>query len=64
MFLDVRQGLFLMAHLTFNFNAITCMCPITFEVPCESNAQSVENRRLKIEMHLEISKKINYCIRG
>ena len=64
MFLDVRQGLFLMEYRTFNYDAIRYMCLITFEVPCESNTQSVENKRLKIGMHLEISEKINYCIRG
>ena len=35
-----------------------------FEVPCESNTQSAENKRLKIGMLLDISEKINYSING
>ena len=62
MCLNGRQSLLLMVHLTFTCNAITCMCLITFEVPCESNTQSVEHKRLKIGMHLEISEKIKFKI--
>ena len=62
MFLDVRQGLFLMVYRTFKYNyAITCtvycMSYIPFEVPCKSNTQGAENKRLKIGMLLEISEK-------
>ena len=58
MLLDVRQGLLIMVSPTFKYNAITCMCLILYEVPCESNNQKVDNIRLKIGMYLDIRKKI------
>ena len=65
MFLDTRQGLVLMVYRTFKYNdAITCVSYTPFEVPCESNTQSAENKRLKIGMLLDISEKINYSING
>ena len=59
MLLNVRQGLLIMVYVTFKCNAIAWMCLIPFEVSCESNTQSAENKRLKIGMHLELIENIS-----
>ena len=54
-----------MVYLTLKYNdAISCMCLIPFEVPCESNTQNADNSRLKIGMHLEIREKNSQSIGG
>ena len=54
MWLDMTLGFLLMVYLTFKYNdAITYKCILPFEVPCESNTQSADNKRLKLGMHLE-----------
>ena len=54
-----------MVHLTVKHNdAITCMCHIPFEVPCVSNSQSADNKKLKVGMHLEMRGKIDYGMGG
>ena len=66
MFLDVRQGFVFNVSRTFKFNdAITRVC-LTYHLRSHVNRtpQSAENKRLKIEMLLEISEKINYSING
>ena len=66
MFSDVIQGFFLMLYLTFEYNAITCMCH-TYRLRSHVNQKpkvQETKARLKIEMHLEIREKVSYCIRG
>ena len=58
--LGLPKSIYYIVHLTFKYNdAIACMCLIPFEVPCESNNQNADHKRLKIGMHLEIREKNN-----